>query len=325
VAFTRLQVPARGSDDGQEGPTRYWIERQVLRVVGVGRDLLSQEQPDATAGMLALGGIDYERFPEQAQPRAGAVTAAPEPTASSSSASSPAPVLLAMNERLRAERDGFQSLEETEAEAQEVSNYYWDEQGGQSVILNGTEASEARLKALERPPRLLHLATHGFFLSQEQDANAAGPATGFDRALTLSGLALAGANLGLQGKTGPNGEDGILYALEAQDLNLEGTELVTLSACDTGRGRVDVSEGVYGLVRALQIAGTRHVLMTQWALNDRAARAFMVDFYRRWLDPDAFEHPADALRATQLEWIRSDDPVKADPRLWAPYVLIERG
>jgi len=51
----------------------------------------------------------------------------------------------------------------------------------------------------------------------------------------------------------------------------------------------------------------------------------MVDFYRRWLDPDGFEHPADALRATQLEWIRSDDPVKADPRFWAPYVLIERG
>lgn len=65
--------------------------------------------------------------------------------------------------------------------------------------------------------------------------------------------------------------------------------------------------------------------MTQWALNDPAARAFMVDFYARWLRPDAHAHPAEALRRTQLEWLDSGDPVRADPRYWAPYVLIERG
>nr|WP_254045110.1 CHAT domain-containing protein [Thiohalocapsa sp. ML1] len=101
--------------------------------------------------------------------------------------------------------------------------------------------------------------------------------------------------------------------------------MVTLSACDTGRGRVDLSEGVYGLVRAFQIAGSRHVLMTQWALNDPAARAFMEDFYARWLRPDADLHPAEALRATQLDWLDNADPVRAAPRYWAPYVLIERG
>jgi hypothetical protein len=63
----------------------------------------------------------------------------------------------------------------------------------------------------------------------------------------------------------------------------------------------------------------------QWALDDPAARAFTVDFYRRWLQPGAFDHPAEALRATQLEWMRSGDPVKADPQFWAPYVLVERG
>jgi len=76
---------------------------------------------------------------------------------------------------------------------------------------------------------------------------------------------------------------------------------------------VDLSEGVYGLVRAFQIAGSRHVLMTQWALNDPAARAFMVDFYARfmedfyarWLRPDADLHPAEALCATQLDWPRA--------------------
>lgn len=81
------------------------------------------------------------------------------------------------------------------------------------------------------------------------------------RPLTLSGLALAGANQGMQGHLSTAGEDGMLYALEVQNLNLEGTELVALSACDTGKGVLDYSDGVYGLVRAFRIAGARRVLM----------------------------------------------------------------
>jgi CHAT domain-containing protein/tetratricopeptide (TPR) repeat protein len=318
VAFARLRVPAPKGGPDSTG-TRYWIERQALRVVRVGRDLLQTASREATAGMLVLGGIDYERFagPEPATMPSGDDTS-PYPTPD------PKTLMLTMNTRLRAERGGFSQLKHTGLEAQEVSNYYGEDgQGGKAVVVEGVQATEARLKQLGQAPRVLHLATHGFFLPNPQSAQ--GPERGIDRALSLSGLAFAGANLGLQGQIGPDGEDGILYALEALDLNLEGTELVTLSACDTGQGRVDVSEGVYGLVRAFQIAGARNVLMTQWTLNDPAARAFMVAFYRRWLRPGAFDHPAEALRATQIEWIGSKDPVKADPRFWAPYVLIERG
>ncbi|WP_200284380.1 CHAT domain-containing protein [Rhabdochromatium marinum] len=143
-----------------------------------------------------------------------------------------------------------------------------------------------------------------------------------ERPLTLAGLALAGVNQGMTGSLSPAGEDGILYALEAQDLNLEGTELVTLSACDTGKGEVDYSEGVYGLVRAFRIAGARNLLMTLWPLNDRLAADFMKDFYANWFS-DANRHPADALQETRLAWIRSGDPRRSDPRYWAPYVLIE--
>jgi CHAT domain-containing protein len=172
------------------------------------------------------------------------------------------------------------------------------------------------LKALASAPRVLHLATHGFFRENRSDQT--------ERPLTLSGLAHAGANQGLAGEQGPGKQDGILYALEVQDLNLEGTELVTLSACDTGKGEVDYSEGVYGLVRSFHIAGSRNVLMTLWPLSDRLAAEFMTDFYKRWLDPREYPHPAEALRATRLEWIGSTDPRKRDPRYWAPFVLVER-
>ena len=111
---------------------------------------------------------------------------------------------------------------------------------------SGTSASEARLKALTSPPRVLHLATHGFYLS----GNAPEP-------MLLSSVALAGANRALAKKD----DDGILFALETQGLNLDGSELVVLSACDTARGSLDYSEGVYGLVRAFRTAGAQ----TSWS------------------------------------------------------------
>lgn len=110
-----------------------------------------------------------------------------------------------MCEALLAERGGFSQLEHTDPEAQEVSNYYGeDSRGGKAVVIKGVQAGEARLKHFGRAPRVLHLATDGFFLSRQADAEDVPTDTRVDRALSLSGLALAGANLGLQGKTGPD-------------------------------------------------------------------------------------------------------------------------
>ena len=106
--------------------------------------------------------------------------------------------------------------------------------------------------ALTSPPRVLHLATHGFYLP----GDAPEP-------MLLSGVALAGANRALA----KNEDDGILFALEAQGLNLDGSELVVLSACDTASGTLDYAEGVYGLVRALRTAGARNVLVTLWPVK----------------------------------------------------------
>ncbi len=309
VPFARLILP-----NG-----RYWIERQALHRIQTGRDLVASGSDSASAaGMVAYGGVDYGE------------TDCPEPKSSSTAKRSGIPSLtsdavagdrmLAMNRRLRGEGHCFDPLPFTAHEAKSVADFYWDSDNRKAEIWRNRDASEDRLKSLESPPRILHLATHGFFLDRKSGSS--------ERPLTLAGVALAGANDGLYGKTGPAGEDGILYALETLDLNLAGTELVALSACDTGRGEVDYSEGVYGLVRAFRIAGARHVLMTLWPLNDRLAYSFMKDFYAKWFD-DPKRHPAEVLREIQLAWIRSKDPKdpkalkRSDPKYWAPYVLIE--
>ena len=97
-------------------------------------------------------------------------------------------------------------------------------------------------------------------------------------------------------------------------------DTVVLAACETALGSLDYSEGIYGLVRALRTAGARNVLVTLWPLNDGEARDFMVKFYKTWLSQTRSD-PAKALRDTQLSYLKGDK--LDDPRLWAPYILIE--
>ena len=130
--------------------------------------------------------------------------------------------------------------------------------------------------------------------------------------MVLAGVTLAGANRALRGEDG----DGILYAIEAQDLNLEGTELVVLSACETAQGQIDYGEGVYGLVRALRTAGAQNVLVTLRPVGDRPARDFMARFYSYWLAQTESD-PALALQETQRDFIRHDPGHD-----WTPFVLI---
>lgn len=169
--------------------------------------------------------------------------------------------------------------------------------------LRGVEPTEAALAGIEIPPRILHLATHGFF-GLEGDPEAANPAgpVGFpDRPAVLSGVALANANRPLRAV-----EDGILYAIEAQTLNLEGTELVALSACETALGVVERGEGVHGMVRAFRIAGASHALVALRAIDDREAMRFMTLFYEQWLSeagtelPTAFSRTIDRIERERL-------------------------
>jgi CHAT domain-containing protein len=169
------------------------------------------------------------------------------------------------------------------------------------MLFTGLQATKTALQHVNAP-LILHIASHGFFL-RDAHVDAQHP-------LLRSGLALAGANL----RRDPH-EDGILTALEASGLNLWGTKLVTLSACDTGVGEVRNGEGVYGLRRAFVLAGAETVVMSLWSVSDAAARETMVAYYgglRAGLGR------RDALRQAKLAMLKR--PGRQHPFYWAGFI-----
>jgi CHAT domain/Tetratricopeptide repeat len=174
----------------------------------------------------------------------------------------------------------FTRLPGSEAEARSVAKLL----GGDSVLRLGAEAREAELKSVVSL-RVLHLATHGFFLSDQEFKHTNSLEELFSRSnlpggrqendwlnpMVRCGIALAGANHALQ-ITNAVAEDGLLTGLEASLLNLQGTELVILSACDTGTGEVKIGEGVMSLRRAFRIAGAQTVLASHSTVSDKATR-----------------------------------------------------
>jgi CHAT domain-containing protein len=171
----------------------------------------------------------------------------------------------------------FTSLAGTAREARELKGLFPD-----AVLFTGDRASKGNLKAVDAP-KILHIATHGFFLDHEARPHAEDSvktrgvraASSLENPLLRSGLALAGAN-----ESSDENSGGILTALEAANLNLWGTKLVTLSACDTGVGEIRNGEGVYGLRRAFVLAGAQTLIMSLWPVSDSVTRQLMSDYYR---------------------------------------------
>ncbi|MEX2233771.1 MAG: CHAT domain-containing protein [Cyclobacteriaceae bacterium] len=164
----------------------------------------------------------------------------------------------------------------------------------------GVDAREENVKSV-RYPLILHIATHGFFVGDT--ANAVNP-------MIRSGLVLAG----VQNKTEGVGEDGILTAYEATTLNLEGTNLVVLSACETGIGEVRNGQGVYGLQRAIIVAGANNLVMSLWKVDDEATSKLMTDFYRRWSEGDNHKAFSDAQKALREKY--------PEPFYWGAFVIL---
>ncbi|REG45544.1 tetratricopeptide repeat protein [Paraburkholderia sp. BL6669N2] len=212
----------------------------------------------------------------------------------------------------------FTPLPGTEAEAKAIREIL---HLPRERVLTGDTATASAVKQLSGP-RILHLATHGFFLS-DQAMNQRSEEAGFlaerneqapkgENPLLRSGLALAGAN-----QLHAGGDDGILTALEVSGLDLAGTELVVLSACETGVGQVQNGEGVYGLRRAMVLAGVQTQVVSLWKVDDIATKDLMVAYYGRL---STGVGRSAALRAAQLDML--NDHKRAHPYYWASFVTI---
>jgi CHAT domain-containing protein/tetratricopeptide (TPR) repeat protein len=341
----------------------------VIHYLSAERDLVRDEALPAAvgSGLLAVGGpafSDASSFASalKQKPAVGAslrradpsppkdnsmatltksVPSAPVGTASFRGASSNCLSLQSMQ---------FEALPASRTEASSVTTL-WQRFGAEKTAgadagqpLTGPDATESAFKRLGPGRRVLHIATHGFFLgdgcastvrgtravgglasvgsksSSNQTRLTATPRRESqpENPLIFSGLAFAGANR--RRAAGLDEDDGILTAEEVASLNLSGVEWAVLSACDTGVGTVAAGEGVLGLRRAFQVAGARTVIMSLWSVDDRAARQWMEALYQarlaRHLDT------ANATREASLSFIRERRAKgqSTHPFYWASFV-----
>nr|WP_253852102.1 tetratricopeptide repeat protein [Microcystis aeruginosa] len=189
----------------------------------------------------------------------------------------------------------FPGLPGTEQEAKAIENLL-----PQATVLTGYKATENAVKQVKKP-NILHIATHGFF---KPESNV------LENPLLRSGLVLAGVKIGQSA-----GDDGVLTALETTNLNLVGTKLVVLSACDTGKGDIKIGQGVYGLRRALVIAGSESQLISLWKVSDDATKDLMVAYYGRL---QKGEGRSEALRQIQLGMLKGEK--QKHPFYWASFI-----
>jgi len=205
----------------------------------------------------------------------------------------------------------------------------FDENKKSTTLITGEQANEETFKALSgKSPKILHISTHGFFfpdverkkedrrmlqLNEEKQVFKIA-----DNPLLRSGLIMAHGNYTWQHQSNPyEKEDGILTAYEISNLDLTNTDLVVLSACETGLGDIKGSEGVFGLQRAFKMAGVDYLMMSLWKVPDKETKEFMNDFYKNWLGGMKIR---DAFSATQK---MMNQKYPNNPYLWAAFVLVE--
>ncbi|GAA4850006.1 CHAT domain-containing tetratricopeptide repeat protein [Algivirga pacifica] len=203
----------------------------------------------------------------------------------------------------------FTPLEGTEKEVKTIQDLVQSHPNYNPILKLKDSATERFVKSL-KSPRVLHLATHGFYTPTHQEE--------IKYSLMNTGLALADAAYFKQWKTtSSTKENGILTAYEAMNIDLKHTELVVLSACETGLGTSDNNEGVYGLPRAFFQAGAKNVLMSLWKVDDIATQKLMTYFYKSLLSGKAIPL---SLKTAQQQ-LRQE---YSSPYYWGAFILMER-
>lgn len=292
VPFEVLQTPDQ----------RYVVERYTVRYLPSGRDLVrlaatAKQRGDA----VILADPDYDLRPADGVAKRA---------------------LVAELQGIR-----FASLPDTRREATAIGALLQSGAGGTVRLLLGAEAREQALFSVQQPG-LLHLATHGFFLRGAGAGGSGEDTRGLKAVLTgqpatpstagtlanpmlRSGIVLAGVNRSLQ----QGSDEGLVTAEKILGMRLSGTDLVTLSACETGVGDLQAGEGVFGLKRAFILAGARSVVLSLWSVPSRETTELMTEFYRQM----ARGVPkATALRQAQLAMLRK----YPHPFYWGAFQLV---
>jgi CHAT domain-containing protein/tetratricopeptide (TPR) repeat protein len=312
--LNQLALGVVTADDGH-----LLMEKYDIRIVSSTKDILlgPRKAANNTAVLLGNPTFDLDETPQRVALR--------NPRSSPADHPAPAAEQIAGLRSRDLENRELNPLPGTQAEVEAISSLLEKQQW---VVRTYTQQHALEESVMEvKGPRVLHLATRGFF-EPDQEEKSQRPEidqpSSLEDPMLRSGLFFAGANRRLAGHTtSGDPDDGVLTAYDATQLNLQGTELVVLSACETGLGEVAAGEGVYDLRSALQVAGAQSVLMSMWAVPSKETQELMTLFYQKWLGG---KDKHEALREAQLE-MRAR--VKARygedrPRYWGTFVLVGR-
>jgi CHAT domain-containing protein/tetratricopeptide (TPR) repeat protein len=314
VSFAALPV-------GRDG---YLLERGIVfHYLSAERDLVPEDHAAKTGiGLLALGNPTY-----------GGSAVDGVQASSSGPRSRGKPAQFSDSDCPDFESTVFPPLPNSGKEVLDIARLWGDH--NRAITLVGDGATESAFKSRAPGRMALHVATHGFFLGECSPTGGGTRGIGAtatsttvkrnrkpnpDHPLLLAGLALSGANL--RASTGLDQEDGILTAEEIAGLDLSGVQWAVLSACDTGNGRVMAGEGILGLQRAFQIAGARTVIMSLWAVEDEATRAWMVDLYEGRVSRKLDTATAVAQASLHVLRERRAQARSTSPFYWAGFVAV---
>jgi CHAT domain-containing protein/Flp pilus assembly protein TadD len=314
LSFATLLDPAKG----------FVAEKYSIQYVTSGRDLLRESQPTQSKQVIVMANPKFDREMQ---------LASLDPPAEGSG-------VLRGPEKRDVEDLSFEELGGTQKESAQLLPKF-EHWGWQARSLSGSDVNKRALLDLHSP-YILHLATHGFF-EPEDSSSEANPnefqspgiksdltkSRFFKNPMHRSGLALAGANTTItdwkRGEAPPIEEDGILTAEDVSTLDLKGTWLVTLSACDTGSGEARAGEGVMGLRRGFVEAGAQNLLMSLWPISDEFTVQIMSDFY------DAAHQSGnapEALAKVQRDWLvrlRKEQGLANAVNLAGPFIMSSQG
>jgi tetratricopeptide (TPR) repeat protein len=286
--------------------------RQVLNTRSVAVPVKMMQKPESVA---LWGNIDYDRYPSaMAMDDTSGQMLLTGDTSSSFN--------FYTNDTRAARGGDWHSLPEAKKEIEDLAVLF-QHAGIPFIIDSGIVASEETFKTLSvRRPKILHVATHGFFLPEKEknpdtsNRLNTGDIFSFQQnSMFRSGLILAGGNHAWRGRPVAGREDGILTAYEIAQLDLSGTDMVVLSACETALGDVQGNEGVIGLQRAFKLAGVKQLILSLWQVPDKETTELMILFYQGLIKGQSAWM---ALRDAQLK-MRGENP----PYYWAAFVIVE--